>query len=172
MLLLCLLIFCCRIIDVSLGTIRTIVTVKGITWLASLIGFVEVFIWFVVVQQALTGADGSIYVALSYAGGYATGTLIGSLVAKKLIPTKLEVQIITSNKNETLIEILKNNGFAMTIVNAVGAHKKEEKYMIYIDISSKNLKLLKKLVLENDPQAFISINEASSFIGGYFTKKK
>ena len=42
--LLCVKIFFVRIIDVSLGTFRTIITVKGKAIYASIIGFIEVFV--------------------------------------------------------------------------------------------------------------------------------
>ena len=64
LLLLCVKIFFIRILDVSLGTVRTIVTIKGKTALASIIGFVEVFVWFVIVKEALNTPETSIFVAI------------------------------------------------------------------------------------------------------------
>ena len=61
----CLTIFCCRIIDVSLGTVRTILTVKERTLLSSVIGFLEVFIWYMVVKDALTGDAPAMLTAVS-----------------------------------------------------------------------------------------------------------
>ena len=81
-LILCIKIFCVRIVDVSMGTFRTIVTVKGQKLLASMIGFVEVFIWFVIVKEALSTDSTSIFIAFAYAGGYATGTYLGSLLSE------------------------------------------------------------------------------------------
>ena len=64
-LMLCIKIFCVRIVDVSMGTFRTIVTVKGQKLLASMIGFVEVFIWFVIVKEALSTDSTSIFIAFA-----------------------------------------------------------------------------------------------------------
>ena len=83
--LLCLKIFFVRILDVSLGTVRTIVTIKGKTKLASMIGFVEVFIWFVIVKEALNTPETSIFIAIAYAAGYASGTAIGSIISDVFI---------------------------------------------------------------------------------------
>ena len=104
---LCLKVFFVRIIDVSMGTCRTIVTVKGKKLLASLIGFFEVFIWFIVVKEALNTNSTSIFIALSYAGGYATGTFIGSAVSEKLIKGNFGVQVITSKRDDELVAFLK-----------------------------------------------------------------
>ena len=90
MLILCLEIFLVRIIDVSLGTIRTIFSVKGKSLVASLIGFIEVTIWFLIVREALNTDSNSIWVTLSYAGGFATGTYIGGMLSKKFINGNLE----------------------------------------------------------------------------------
>lgn len=168
--LLCLMVFFCRIFDVSLGTFRTICTVKGKTWLAALIGFIEVLVWFLVVKEALNGDQGGIFVAIAYAGGYASGTFIGGIIAKAVLPSKLEVQVITSNRDEKVIEALNENGYAVTIVEVTGAKNKDEKFMLYIDIDSRQFKKLQQTVLEFDSDAFISINEASKFVNGYFNK--
>ena len=48
-----LLIFLARVVDVSLGTIRTIVIVQGKTVVAFRLGFVEVLIWITIVSTVV-----------------------------------------------------------------------------------------------------------------------
>ena len=43
---LCLKVFLCRIIDVSLSTVKNIINVKGKPKIAACIAFTEAFIWF------------------------------------------------------------------------------------------------------------------------------
>ena len=50
LLILCFKIFFVRIIDVSLGTFRTMETVKGKTKEATIIGFFELLVWFLIVK--------------------------------------------------------------------------------------------------------------------------
>ena len=57
-------IFFVRIIDVSLGTARTIIMIKGKSFMASVIGFVEVFIWFMIVREALNTTESGIIIAI------------------------------------------------------------------------------------------------------------
>ncbi|MDD2560397.1 MAG: DUF5698 domain-containing protein, partial [Bacteroidales bacterium] len=71
-----LIIFFGRIIDVTLGTLRIIFVSKGQKTLAPLIGFFEVFIWIVVISQILSRAN-DLVAYLSYAAGYATGNYVG-----------------------------------------------------------------------------------------------
>ena len=85
LLFLCLKILICRIIDVSLATVRTVVIVKGKHILSALIAFVEGLIWFLIVREALlfdaTGIDKFI-IALAYSGGFALGTYLGGIISK------------------------------------------------------------------------------------------
>ena len=63
---LCLKIFFVRILDVSLGTIRTIFSVKGKSLIASLIGFVEVTVWFLVVKEAINTDNNSLWIVFCW----------------------------------------------------------------------------------------------------------
>ena len=147
LLFLCLKIFFVRIIDVSLGTIRTIISVKGKSLIASLIGFVEITVWFLVVKEALNTDENSLWIVFSYASGFATGTYIGGLLSKKFIQSNLAVQVITTNYN--LIDILRNNGYAVSVLDIKGK-KEEKKYMLYISITNKNYNELEKIIKSSD----------------------
>lgn len=168
LLFLCIKIFCVRIIDVSLGTCRTIVTVKGNKLLAAIIGFFEIFVWFIIVREALNTDETSIFVALSYAGGYATGTYIGGWLSSILIKGNFGVQVITSSKNDAMVDILRQNGYAVSVINVEGQDKKNERYMLFIEIDKNKFKKLKKLIKTLDEKAFIVVNETREVENGYF----
>ena len=93
---LCIKIFLTRIIDVTLGTFRTILTVKDKVLVSSVIGFFEVLIWFLIAKEALE-TNSSILIGVFYALGFASGTYIGGIISRKLIKGNLQVQIITKN---------------------------------------------------------------------------
>lgn len=168
LLILCLKIFFVRIIDVSMGTCRTIVTVKGKRVYASLIGFVEVFVWFVIVKEALNTDETSLFVALSYAAGYATGTYIGGWLSATFIKGNFGVQVITSSKNDSMIDFLRQKGYAVSVINVEGQDKENEKYMLFLEIDKKQFKNLKKLIKSLDEKAFIVVNETREVENGYF----
>lgn len=163
---LCLKIFCVRIIDVSLGTFRTIITVKGKSLYASIIGFVEVFIWFIIVREALNTDVNNIWVAIAYSLGFATGTYLGSIISNKFIKTNLSFEIITS-KYEA-INILRDKGYAVTVLEVEGKDKEQEKYMLLIEIENKKSENLKKQIKELDENAFIIVTETKHVQNGYF----
>lgn len=162
--LLCLKIFFARILDVSLGTLRTIITVKGKTLYAAMIGFIEICIWFTVVREALNTDETSIFIMLSYAAGYATGTYIGGVISKKVIKGTLSVQIITSNSE--IANVIRKAGYAVSVMDIKG-QEESEKYMLYIEINNKSYDNLRKIIKENDNKAFIVVNETKFVQNGF-----
>lgn len=168
--LLCIKIFCVRIMDVSLGTMRTIVTVKGKKHIASLIGFIEVFIWFVIVKEALNVESTSLWIAFSYAGGYASGTFIGGFLSERLIKGNFGVQVITSKRDDELIAFLKKSGFGVSVIDVRSQADQNEKYMLFIEIDKTKFNSLKKLIKQYDEKAFIVVNETREVYNGYFSK--
>jgi uncharacterized protein YebE (UPF0316 family) len=163
---LCLKIFFVRIIDVSLGTFRTLTIVKGKSAYASLIGFVEVFIWFLIVREALNTDVTNIWIAISYSLGFATGTYLGGVISSKFLKTNLSFEIITSNY-ET-VNILRDKGYAVTVLDVEGKDKEKEKYMLLLEIENKRSDNLKSLIKEIDKNAFIIVTETKHVQNGYF----
>lgn len=164
---LCVKIFCVRILDVSLGTVRMIVTVKGNKLVASLIGFFEVLIWFLIVKEALNTESTSIFIALSYSAGYATGTYIGGILSEKFISGTLGVQVILSNCNHQVIDEIREEGFAVSVVNVKGKEE-NEKYMLFIEIDKRKINKLKYLIKSLDSKAFVVVNETKMVENGFF----
>lgn len=167
---LCLKVFFVRILDVSLGTIRSIVTIKGKIKTASFIGFVEVFVWFVVVKEALNTDNNSIFIAIAYSLGFATGTYIGGFISNRYIKIKLGVQVILSGKNNDIVKIIRNNGYAVSIIDVKGQNWNDSKYMLFIEIDSRKYNDLENLIKSLDKNAFIVVNETKHVHNGYFAK--
>ena len=161
--LLCVKIFSARILDVSLGTVRTVFTVKGKSLISAMIGFIEVFVWFMIAREALNSDNPSIFIVISYSLGYATGTYIGSILSKILIKSKLNVQVITDN--ESLTDKLRNDGFAVSVVDIKG--KDSDKYMLIIGINNNKKNLLTSKIKEYDKNAFVYINETVYIHNGF-----
>lgn len=165
--LLCLKIFFVRIIDVSLGTVRTLITVKGRTLLASCVGFIEIFVWFVIVKEALNTTETSIWIAIAYSLGFATGTYIGGYISDRFIKGNFGVQVVMSNNNHKLIDVLRKEGYAVSVIDVKGQDKANEKYMLFIEIQKNNFEHLKNLIHSIDKKAFIVVNETKYVQNGY-----
>ena len=166
----CIKIFFARLIDVSLGTFRTINTVKGRDLIAALIGLVEITVWFLVVKEALNTDNNSYFVVAAYALGFSVGTYIGGKISKMFIKSNLEVQVILSNKDDNVVSEIRKKGFGVTAIEVKGT--KDTKYMLYIQIRDNTLENLKKIVRKLDSKAFIVVNETKYVENGYFGIEK
>ncbi|KPK57931.1 MAG: hypothetical protein AMS21_11020, partial [Gemmatimonas sp. SG8_38_2] len=122
-----LLIFCLRVIDVSMATFRTILAVRGERGLAAAIGFVEVLIWITAVGQALQHVDSPLHL-LGYAGGFATGNYVGVWLEERLAlglsvlhaVTRLESQEVNDTTSMLLADRLRDAGYAVTQIEGRG----------------------------------------------------
>ena len=166
----CIKIFFARLIDVSLGTFRTINTVKGKDLVAALIGLVEITVWFLIVKEALNTDNNSIWIVGAYALGFSVGTYIGGKISKKFIKSNLEVQVILSSKDNNIVNKIREEGYGVTTIVVNGS--KNEKYMLYIQIRNQSLEHLKNIIKKLDKKAFMVINETKYVENGYFSVEK
>lgn len=169
LLFLCLKIFFVRIIDVSMGTFRTIITVKGNRGAATAISFFEALIWFLVVKEAMTTDLRSIWIALAYASGFSIGTYIGTLFSSKFIKGTVGFQVILSNRSDEIVEELRKKGYAVSVVDVMGQNN-ERKYMLLIEINNQRKNELTSIIEKLDKKAFIVANETKFVMNGYFGK--
>ena len=159
MLIVCLKIFLARIIDVSLGSIRTILMVKGNSKTASIVAFLEVFIWFIIAKEALNTPYNSLLIPLFYAGGYATGTLIGTYISSNFLNGIVGLQVITKWPNKKLINQIRQSGFGVSIIALKNAYEGKKKEMLVLQVNKKSLKEITNLIYDFDRQAFIIVSE-------------
>jgi len=162
LILLCIKVFACRIVDVSLSTFRTVLLVKGKTKIAALIAIIEALVWFLVVRDALNfPTDTRIEVwniGLAYALGYAVGNIVGGELSKR-IPGTINVQIVTSSKNNDMIKAIQDKGFEITVIDANPSQYSGEKYIIFAVIENRRLKEFRKLIYSLDDKAFTLASE-------------
>lgn len=171
--LLCLMIFFFRVVSVIFATIRTVYTVKGQKVLACVSGFIETMIYFYAISDALSQTGSSkIWVALAYSGGFAIGTLLGCILSKLFISTNVSVQVITTEGNKELIKKIREEGYGCTSLTVYGKSSNDRKYLLFVTTDSKKIKNLKKIILENDPTAFVTVNENTEVYNGYFQNIK
>lgn len=161
---LCLEIFIARILDVSIGVIRTVELIKDNTCRAVVLAFFEVLIWFLIAKEALTTNELNIIVAVFYSLGYATGTLLGSYLSKILIKGSVGVQVISSIINNKNIEQIKKEGFGVSSLRL-----DNNKRMLIIEVNKKRLKKLLCIIKTIDKKSFITVSD-TRFVSNGFVK--
>lgn len=165
--LLCIKIFVVRVIDVSLATIVTILNVKGQKLKATILGFIDVLIWFLIVKEALNTELESIWIALAYAGGYGIGTFIGGSLTNLIIKGKISVQVIINHVADEEINKIRDAGYAVSQIDCKGKDN-TKKLMLFIEVDKKHLNELKEVIKEIDENAFVVVNETKYVENGFF----
>ena len=162
----CLKVFLARILDVSLGTVRTMITVKGNRLLAASVGFVEVLIWYVIVKEVLNTTENSLWLGIAYALGFAAGTYLGSYISENYIRGNFGVQVITSSPIEQLVSVLRSEGYGVSVID-VKSELEEEKHLLFLEINKHRFSDLHQLLKKLDPKAFVVVNETKFVQNGY-----
>jgi uncharacterized protein YebE (UPF0316 family) len=148
------LIFCLRIGDVTLDTLRIIFMTKGLKRLAPIIGFFEILIWIVAITRIMQHLNNwACYVA--YAGGFATGNYVGMLLDEKLAIGHELIRVITRVDATELADALRADGYGVTTVKAAGMQG--EVGIVYIVANRRNQKRAIKIIQQYNPNAFITI---------------
>ena len=152
------LIFFARIIDVSVGTLRTISIVQGRTKIAFFLAFIETTVWLIVLSQVLPKVMLEPLLGVFYAFGFASGNVVGILVEKRLAMGYINFRIITAKFAKEITDTLREKGFAVT--NFEGEGKDGKVTEIYVATDRKNLPMLIKIVKEIEPDAFYIADQA------------
>jgi uncharacterized protein YebE (UPF0316 family) len=160
-----LLIFAARVIDVSIGTLRIIFLSKGKKKIAPLMGFFEVFIWILAIGEIMKNLNNwGCYFA--YAAGFATGNYVGMIIEEKLALGIHIIRIITEKETKSLLQAFHSAGYGATLLDAEGLHSRVS--VVYVIINRKDLPQVERMIQSNNPQAFYSIEDVKQVKHGVF----
>ncbi|MBN2199077.1 MAG: DUF2179 domain-containing protein [Candidatus Aminicenantes bacterium] len=151
-----LLIFTARIIDVSLGTLRIIFISRDKRFLAPLMGFFEVLIWLLAISQIFKNlANPLCYIA--YAAGFAGGNFVGMAIENRLAIGMQVVRVIAKSGTEEMISKLKARGYGLTVLEGEGAVGPVK--VIFTIIKRKDLPELVAIIQAINPKAFYTVED-------------
>lgn len=149
-----LLIFCSRILDVSLDTLRIVFVSKGNKAVAPVLGFFEILIWLIAITRIMQNLD-NIACYVAYAAGFATGNYVGLRIEQKMALGIHMFRIITQKDASSLIKSLKDHGFGATVIEAEG--KDGGVHIIYSIVKRSDNQKIIEIINKFNPQAFYSI---------------
>ena len=164
-----LIIFAAKVVDLSLGTVRMIMVVKGKRMHAAIVGFFEVGVWLLAVGSVLGNLEDPINV-LMYALGFSVGSYVGIMIEEKMALGSLMVQVITYKKAMELVDKLREEGYGVTVVEGHGRHGIN--HLLNVTIDRKNLSRLNQTLDDHDQKAFVTVMDTRSIKGGFFSRYK
>ncbi|MBL7135293.1 MAG: DUF2179 domain-containing protein [Candidatus Marinimicrobia bacterium] len=163
-----LLIFIARILDVSIGTIRIIMVSKGSKILAPILGFFEVIIWLLAISQVMQHLS-NIACFIAYGFGFAMGNYVGIVIEEKIALGLQAVRFITKDTVDVLTMALRDEGYGATVIEATGGKGKVN--IIFSIVPRKNIDNVLILAREIDPNVFVSTQDIRSVKSGFIPSK-
>lgn len=167
-----LIIFGLRIVDVSLATVRMLLTMRDVRMWVPLIGFVEVTVWVVAVGTAIQNLN-SIWHVLGYSGGFAAGTSVGLWLEGKLAMGLATVRIVCrdAGAGEDVADALRDAGFGVT--EFIGQGRQGKVDFIYTIVKRRHVPEVIRVAETVDDDAFITVEEPRTIRRGWmFTRRR
>jgi uncharacterized protein YebE (UPF0316 family) len=163
------LIFIARLIDVSLGTLRIIFVSHGLKYFAPVVGFVEINIWLLAIGQIMQNLD-NLACSLAYAGGFSMGAFLGMVIEEKLSIGMVMVRIICKHDASELIKSLRDAQYGVTTHDAEGLNGPVK--IIFAVIRRENLGDVLNRIHTIHPHAFYSVEDIRSVGEAMFPYQK
>lgn len=164
-LLIALLIFAMRIADVSLGTIRTIYTIRGQRTVAMCLGVIESGVWILAISKAVALMQHNPWAMVGWACGFGAGTYVGITVEKWLAAGHILMRVISlDNACELRDALLAEN---VGVTRLPGEGRNGEVNVLFVVAPRRRTKDLLAKVQAIDAEAFITIDPITTAIGGY-----
>lgn len=149
-------IFLARIVDVSLGTLRTILLVRGYAIFAAGLGFFEITIWLFAISSVIQHLNNPTSIA-AYAGGFAAGNIVGIWFERKLAMGFQLVRFVSNDPTRQIATALRADGFTVTEVKAEGRDGPVE--ICLVAVSRKRVPFAMRVASTIDPSVFTTVED-------------
>lgn len=158
-------IFCARVADVSMDTVRIMLLSRGKRIIPPLLGFVQVMIWLLAIRQIFMNLS-NVACFFAYAGGFSMGTYVGMILEEKLAVGIQVIRVITRQDGAELIDRLKQDGYGVTTLNAQGTTGQVN--VIFTIVDRRKIPQVINIVKQCHPRAFYTIEDVKSANEGVF----
>lgn len=160
-------IFCAKIIEVSISTVRLVLINKGERVKGAILAFIEIMIWLIIVSSVLNNITEDPIKVFIYAIAFSLGNFIGVTLESKLAVGLASIQVVVNAENgEVLADILREQGFGVTIIDGRGKND-NRKNLLFVQLKRKKIPEAVKLIKQTNPDAYITVNDIKSMMGGY-----
>lgn len=160
-------IFGLRICDVSIGTVRTIFTIRGYRMISFCLGVVESGVWIFAISRVMkyiSHGESPLNI-LGWAFGFATGTVVGISLEKWIGSGTILVRIISREHAVRLKAHLHGEGYGVTALHGEG--REGDVLVLFVVAPRRRERDVLHTIRQVDPQAFITIEPISQAYGGF-----
>jgi len=145
-----------RIIDVSIGTIRVILVIRGQRLKAAVLGFFEVTIWLTAITGIISHITDWLNVVF-YGLGFGLGNVVGIWIENRLAVGQQVVRFISTEEGDRITRNLRRRGYGVTEVVASG--REGPVGLGFVISSRKKVPDLVGIISGVDPRAVVTIED-------------
>ena len=157
-------IFLAKVLEVTIATVRVVLTVKGMKGVATALAGLEITIWLIVASTVITQIHSDPLKGVAYVLAYMSGIFIGMMLEDKMALGLSEIEVIADCETAAEItQVLRQKGYAITEFDCRG--KDGLKQTLNIKVHRKDLNATLEL-LKKHTDTFISINDIRSLSKG------
>lgn len=161
-----LLIIALQLAYVTLLSVRLILMVKGIRYVAAMMSAVEIGIYVIGFKIVLDNLSNPLNL-LVYCLAYGAGVFLGIKVEERMAIGYIAVEVITSEEKRDLAERLREKGYGVT--RWIGEGKEGKRWVHTVVTKRKYHTRLCQDILALDPHAFIISYEPKFSHGGFLS---
>lgn len=151
-----LMIVAARVVDVSLGTLRTVSIMHGRRGLALALGFVEILVWVLVVSEVIGSIKDNMVYGVAYAGGFALGTWLGMTIEQRLAMGTQVLRVFT-RKGDEMAESLRELGHRVTVFD--GSGRNGPVAMLFVQSDRRNVGRMLARLRQIDPECYYTVDD-------------
>lgn len=163
-------IFFGKILEVTISTVRLVLINRGERVKGSMLAFFDVLTWLMITGSVLSDFGESIPKIVVFCLAFAVGNYLGSWLENKLAFGISSIQVILPDSPdvELLLESLRANSFAVTVIDGQG--KDGNRKLLIIHIKRKRIPQAVKIINSTTKDSVIAINDVKAIRGGYLKK--
>ena len=159
------LIFVLRVANMSLDTVRVKMVMRGKKTISWVLGFVQTVIHVSVLTTVIQDLT-NILNLVAYAGGFATGNVVGMWVEERLAVGHINLRIMSPALGVAIVKRLREEGYGVTEIPARG--KDGAVTLLNASIYRRHVGEVMNMVEQIDPDAFMTAEDTRPIRRGFW----
>jgi len=162
-------IFCAKLLEVAITTVRVVLTSRGNRVVATLLATVEITIWLIVASNVLMGITEDPLRAVAYGLAFALGIFFGIALEDKLALGLSQIEVIAECEMARLIAgKLREHGYGVTTYECEGLEGR--KLALELKVLRKDIPITIELLKEYD-QLFVTVTDIRKLSIGSISRR-
>jgi uncharacterized protein YebE (UPF0316 family) len=122
-------------------------------------------LWVVAITSVLSNLDNLLNI-VAYAGGFATGNVVGMTIEERLAIGHAHMRVISSGRGTAILEAIRKAGYGATEISGRG--KDGTVTIISCSIKRRHISKIQREISQIDQDAFITVEEIRPLHRGYW----